>query len=435
MVETRGVVGRALAVMIVVLGLAGGGVGEVAGRAQEAGTAGLTLHLRECPLDYAGEDFYGACHGRPMTGGYGVSAIGPDDTAAGTTDAGGDVTFDGLAPGTYQVYGGPPARGIEMRVFCAPASAPGTPFPFAPGDPATNSRMVITLGAGDEVICDWYFLPETTAGAAGLAADETATLTIHRRVCPADFFGPDFYGVCHDAPQTAGVELFLEGPAERIGRTDGAGDVVFAELPPGMYRVFDSDTGGDFTTLHVFCAPAASPGTPFPAGLSLVGLAAGDDVVCDWYYTNPDLSGSVAESWPTAVVPPPFGAGTTITIASWRCPPDLAGPDYAAACDTPGAGIRFLIGPRGSGGGDEIAGDDGVVRRDLAALPRGALGVTAFPPSEGTTFYGAVVACIGEDGEALQVMRVSSLSGGSAARIPVEPGDAVRCDWYHVPAG
>jgi len=126
--------------------------------------ATLTIHIRLCPTGYAGSDFYPDCHGTPAPAGLEFTATGPT-TATAATDASGNATFT-LAPGTYEVRGGVPGDFARLNLFCAPASAPGTPFPFTPllggvRGPNDPTGLRLALAAGDAVVCDWYNTPES----------------------------------------------------------------------------------------------------------------------------------------------------------------------------------------------------------------------------------------------------------------------------------
>ena len=176
-------------------------------------------------------------------------------------------------------------------------------------------------------------------GAQGVdAAATTATLTIHNRLCPAGFTGPDYFGTCHGTPAPAGLTFSADGPESVDGATDASGNVVFSDLTPGTYDV----TGGvplDFATLNIACTPAATPGVPYPftplpaGGASAttgaqITLAAGANIVCDFYNT-----------------PVPQGPTTAkLTIRGRLCPTGYAGSNFFADCATPvPAGIEYSV--------------------------------------------------------------------------------------------
>jgi len=152
------------------------------------GVATLTIHNRVCPLESEGPDFFGVCHDDPIAG-MPFFVDGPI-TRHATTDADGNATFARLPPARYAVVGGPPGDFVRNAIFCAPAAAPGTPFPFVE---TSIVGIEIDLAAGDDVVCDWYSVPEDRRGGATSASvggqDGTARLTIHYRVCPSNSTG------------------------------------------------------------------------------------------------------------------------------------------------------------------------------------------------------------------------------------------------------
>lgn len=99
------------------------------------------------------------------------SVAGPTDREA-TTGADGNVGLAGLPPGEYSVLGGPPGDFVRNAIFCAPASAPGTPFPSAPSG---TTGIEIDLAADDDVLCDRYSVPEYRGGPTPTSAATPAT--------------------------------------------------------------------------------------------------------------------------------------------------------------------------------------------------------------------------------------------------------------------
>ncbi len=149
----------AIAAPILLLSVPSGGAAAPLG-AQD-GTATLTIHHRWCPAGFAGPDYYAACHDFPLTD-WDLSMRGPEHRT-GRTGADGNVSFTDLIPGTYQISGGGgPTDFVELDVFCAPAAAPGTKFPSTTeqlrGGPGTF-LVELDLGAGDDVLCDFYVTP------------------------------------------------------------------------------------------------------------------------------------------------------------------------------------------------------------------------------------------------------------------------------------
>ncbi len=126
-------------------------------------SADLTIHNRLCPPGFAGRDFYGACHDTPAPARLEFSLDGPDQATA-STDQAGNTAFR-VASGRYEVRGGVPGEFATLAVFCAPAAAPATRFPFTligggTRGPTDLVGIELDLAAGDAVVCDWYNTPE-----------------------------------------------------------------------------------------------------------------------------------------------------------------------------------------------------------------------------------------------------------------------------------
>lgn len=303
-------------VALLALATSVGALLPVSPAAAQAGAA-VTVHARLCPAGYTGSDYYNDCHGNALPDTE-YTIAGPQ-VASGVTNSAGDVTFGGLAAGTYVVdeWNIPFDFIDRLVIYCAPTSAPGTPFPFT----ATARGAQLTLGAADSVICDFYYVGTNASGI------EPATLTIHNRLCPTGYPGGDYYTDCHGSPAPAGLSFTAEGPDVVNATTDGNGNAGFT-LTPGTYILYGG-VPGEFATLNPFCAYASDPGTAYPitvlgggvrgpndpSGIQLT-LGEGEAVVCDWYNTPEDQSGRPAPTptpTPTPnqpiVVLPNTGAG------------------------------------------------------------------------------------------------------------------------------
>lgn len=134
-------------------------------------TARLIIHNRVCPVEYSGTDYFTDCHGNVATDQ--TFVLDGPQTRQGGTGSDGNVSFDGLAAGTYAVSGGPPGDFIlRTAIFCAPASGPGSPFPFTQND--GDAGFTITLAEDDDVICDVYSVPENLSGITPTPVPTTA---------------------------------------------------------------------------------------------------------------------------------------------------------------------------------------------------------------------------------------------------------------------
>lgn len=251
--------------------------------------AALTIRARSCPGSYVANAHAADCDeefGFPVR----YTADGPT-TATAKTDAGGDARFAALPAGNYDVGESDIPFDFfdfieELVVSCESVAGTDPEVPFV----ATDRGVRVDLRSGQEVACGFFYV------GADLRGFPTATLTIHNRLCPPGFPGPDYDAACHGTAAPAGLEFGVAGPDPATASTDEAGNTTF-RLAEGRYRV-RGGVPGEFATLAVFCAPAARPGTPYPftplrggprgpedeTGIEL-DLVGGGDVVCDWYNT------------------------------------------------------------------------------------------------------------------------------------------------------
>ena len=129
---------------------------------------------------------------------------------------------------------------------------------------------------------------------AAATVEPTSSITIHNRICPTEYDGSDFFGDCHDNPQTSNLEFTIDGPVTDTRATDNEGNVVFPELPGGTYQI-SGGVPGEFADTFVYCSDAADPGTVFVSTTALIvslDLPDVTDVICDWYNIPVDLSGN-----------------------------------------------------------------------------------------------------------------------------------------------
>ena len=127
------------------------------GSAQTAG-ASLEIHKRVCPAGATG-NIFDDCHGNPPTQ---TTTFSVDGGAAIAVDAGGDVTFTGLAAGAHTVteVEGIPLEFANLRVFCSLEGDATGAVEVA----TTGNEFSVTLADGDSMICDSYSIPENLSG-------------------------------------------------------------------------------------------------------------------------------------------------------------------------------------------------------------------------------------------------------------------------------
>lgn len=126
-------------------------------------SATLAIHHRLCPAGFQGPNYDATCHATPAPAGIEFALDGPD-AAIASTDAAGNTALR-VAAGRYTVRGGLPGEFATLAVFCAPASQPGTPFPFTPlgagvRGPDDLSGIQLDLAPDAHILCDWFNTPE-----------------------------------------------------------------------------------------------------------------------------------------------------------------------------------------------------------------------------------------------------------------------------------
>lgn len=171
------------------------------------------------------------------------------------------------------------------------------------------------------------------SGAAKATAD--GSLTIHARLCPANYDGPDFFELCHGTP-LAGATFAITAVDAGTGATgttaaDGNTTLPLAEAGfPGPFRILGVAPFGSALPF-VACVDGADQEVPVEfadSGVATVPDARGEGIVCDWYFS------------------PIAGTGESdgrLTVETRLCPDEYAGNDYAADCTAvPPAGTEFL---------------------------------------------------------------------------------------------
>jgi hypothetical protein len=133
----------------------------VAGHAQlgaAQGTGTIELHTRLCP---GGEitDIFGQCHDNLVEQ---AVAYSLDGGAAVAQDADGNVSFDGLAAGTYEISEteGIPLEFVNLKIFCSVQDADPEVFEVVPDGP----NFTVELGEGEHLVCDVYNIPVDLSG-------------------------------------------------------------------------------------------------------------------------------------------------------------------------------------------------------------------------------------------------------------------------------
>ena len=123
--------------------------------AQATGT--IEIHKRLCTADAV--DLFADCHDNLVDQEVSFSL---DGGAAVAVDASGNLVFDGLAAGTYDIseVEGPPLEFVNLRVFCSVQDDDPESFEVTTDGP----NFSVDLADGEYVVCDVYNIAENLSG-------------------------------------------------------------------------------------------------------------------------------------------------------------------------------------------------------------------------------------------------------------------------------
>ena len=348
---------------------------DAASAVQATGT--IEVHARMCDEVPVSGDWFGACHNDLAPGVYfEATNTTTSATVSGTTDASGNVVFT-LDPGTWQVSG-PPGDFMEATfIYCSTgANTPEIPHPVA-------------LGAGDAVVCDYYFVPADLSG--------MGSIEVHARMCDAVPADDDWFGSCHnDLATGVWFDATNVDTDQVVSHTTGAnGNVVF-NLPPGTWQV--SGPPGDFMeAVFIYC----STGENTPEVDHPVVLGAGDAVICDYYFVPADMSGLA-----------------TIEVHARMCDEVPVDDDWFGACH------------------DELAPN---VLFDAVNVDTDE-NISAFTAANGNVTFQVPAGTweiSGPPGDFMEATFIFCSTGHNTTELPypleLASGDEVVCDYYFVP--
>jgi hypothetical protein len=251
------------------------------------------------------------------------------------------------------------------------------------------------------------FMALLTASLSPAAAQGSASLTIHSRICPVEYSGDDIFGDCHGNPPASSLEFAIAGPITATAATDAAGNLVFGGLPAGVYDVAGGETAGA-AGVYVYCSANDDPYNVVPVTWTDTGVAIevmeGAAVLCDWYnipYAPPDDGGEAAGDDPPeepADEPAPL---VSVWLEAYNCDTDPGAQDPAVVCD-PAPGVTVEAAQDGESlgsvatndaGGAMIEAEEGstvTLTEDMGTVPPGYLplsgGVRTFESVAGGEF-------------------------------------------------
>lgn len=393
---------------------------ESDGDVVEAGTAYLEVHLSVCEPGYDGGDYFNDCHSNGIADRT-ITVEGPDSffdqalTYIADPGGMGVAAFDGLDEGEYKVSEDIPGDTATYYAYCSYADS-DTIVDFAYDDSSAEA-IVLEIGAGERIVCDFYIVPEDQQGGGG--DDDTGKLTITKYTCPAGYES-DAYGDLNAdcttktdgvtftvSPQSGGSDI-----SRVTGETSGPGRVRFVELTPDIYDVWE-DVPGEFSTAVVWCNVAGGEWYQkqiYNGNATAFDVEAGDDIRCSWFNQPEDLS-----------------ASSSLRIHKSICPDGLTSGYYANCYDDTLGGVTFAA--DGPGGYEQslITGDNGVVT--FSDISAGTYTVTELPPDNVNVAVYVIVCTL--DGNTYPFEYNDAT--GLRMNIQIPAGEDVVCDWYNVP--
>ncbi len=246
---------------------------------------------------------------------------GPDGFAdTGVTNADGEVSFDSLPAGVYQISEDIPGDVNDIFVYCAIVNGDRIPV-----DETSEGGIEITIPAGQSVACDWYNIP--------VQQFEPASLTIQKYLCP-DGTSSNYAARCTEPLDDVTFEVDGAGGSSSAV-TNGAGEVTFTDLAPGDYVVTELPPGSVHVAVYVVACSSGGASFPFTyddsTGLRInLSLDSGDAVTCAWYNVPPGK-------------PAPTEGGS-ITIFKYLCQGKSANDyDWFNDCQLWGDGADFAL--------------------------------------------------------------------------------------------
>jgi hypothetical protein len=239
---------------------------------------------------------------------------------SGVTNADGEVFFEGLPAGVYQISEDIPGDVNDIFVYCAIVDGDRIPV-----EETSQGGIEITVSAGQQVACDWYNIP--------VRQFEPASLTIQKFLCP-DGTNSNYAAQCTEPLEA--VTFDVAGAGGSVSDvTDASGEVTFTDLAPGDYVV--TEVPPDGVHVAVYVVSCSSSGTRFPftyddsTGLRInITLDSGDAVTCAWYNVPPGQ--------------PAPAEGGSITIFKYLCQGKSSNDyDWFNECQLWGEGADFAL--------------------------------------------------------------------------------------------
>lgn len=319
-------------------------------RGEETGGS-LEVHLATCPVAYTGDRLFDDCHGNgvadaefTLTGAAGEQT---GTTTIASTPGPGSVTFTNLGAGAYTLRGGPPGDFGSVEVVCNVQATDAAVDVTVEGASAE-----LTIAENQDVLCDWYYIPEDASGAVTPTSEPTpeperAEILVTLYACPAPEGDARYGGATFEQLDTACTEpvndvSFTLGdvgaaPLRASTGASGEGAVRFYDLLQAEYTLAPS-LPADLASTAIFCT--VDDGDPYQKtlenGATRFSDVDGEAVACSWF----------AAKAPPAESEPPTGPSGSITVREYLCDDareDIR--DWDTECAPSPSGSTFTLTP------------------------------------------------------------------------------------------
>jgi len=315
-------------------------------RGEENGGS-LEVHLAACPVEYTGSRLYDDCHENGVADQQ-FTLTGPAGEQTGTTTVPqtpgpGTVTFTNLGAGNYTLLGGPPGDFGTVKLFCS----------VQPTDEALDVTVdstigTLAIGENQDVLCDWYFIPDDARGPVAPTPTATpeptrAEIIVTLYSCPpaannSGTYGgatqQDYVDACtetvNDVPFTLGD---IGAPPLRASTgASGDGAVRFYDLLAADYTMAPL-LPDDLSSSAIFCTigDGDSYQKALQNGAATFVDVDGEKISCDWF---------AVEARQTQ----PAGPSGSITVREFLCEADRSEiTDWERQCAPGASGSSFTL--------------------------------------------------------------------------------------------
>lgn len=324
----------------------------------------LVVHLALCPPGYDGDAVFDACHGSGISD-QPFTLSGPDGsldqtTVVPQTPGPGIVEFTGLSAGSYELAGGPPGDFGRVELYCS-LQPDGAQVETS----LQSTVATFSIGEGDDVLCDWYYIPEN-------ATDETPTPTaepVERAEILTTLFAcepgatltgasyADFVAACDETRD--GVEFALGDvgapPLIADNGVSGPGAVRFYDLLPADYTLTPR-LPDDLSSAAIFCQIDGGDWyqKTITNGATTFVDVDGEAINCSWFAAQ-----AVSQPQPAA----PQGPSGSITVREFLCGEDQSKiTDWERQCVAGTSGSTFTL-----------ASIDGAISREMKSADNGVM--------------------------------------------------------------